>query len=145
MAVERAVVAVGAGGTSRLICAYVVRAAHDLSPAAARTYALAARLPAVLLDALLNVPYLLASARNALLPVPPRVPVAPPAPAPAPGPAAVPPQAPVAEKAQESTDSDREHSETGSEADVESNEGGYGSGVGESWISLKSRPGEPGA
>ena len=40
------------------------------------------------------------------------------------------------------TDSDKDLSETGSEADVESNEGGYGSGVGESWVSLKSRPSE---
>ena len=114
---------------------------------AAGTYAMAARLPAILLDTLINIPYLLISIRNALLPVPPRVPLPPPAPAQAP--AAAPKNAPAHSaaaaalaKSQEGTDSDREHSETGSEADVESNEGGYGSGVGESWVSLKGRPSE---
>ncbi|KAL1944414.1 hypothetical protein VTO73DRAFT_2844 [Trametes versicolor] len=42
------------------------------------------------------------------------------------------------------TDSEPEHDEAGSEADVESNEG-YGSGVGESWVSLKSKPSERGS
>ena len=111
----------------------------------ARTYALAAQLPAILLDALLNIPYILFSIRNALLPVPPRVAIPPPA---APIQPASQPPAPssaVTEKSHEGTDSDREISEAGSEADVESNEGGYGSGVGESWVSLKSKPSEAAA
>ncbi|KAI0748697.1 hypothetical protein C8Q80DRAFT_1173172 [Daedaleopsis nitida] len=112
--------------------------------AGAHTYAMASHLPSLLLDALLNVPYLLISIRNALLPIPPRVVVPPPSAAAATQP---PPLAPAAvdslkEKQQEGTDSEHEHSETGSEADVESGNEGSGSGVGESWVSLKSRPAE---
>ena len=108
---------------------------------AAHTYAFASYLPPLLLDALLNIPYFLASVRNALLPVPPRVILPPRAAAAAQPPP--PPPAPAVEKqkqqaASSGTDSEHEHehehSETGSEADVESN-----SGVGESWVSLKSR------
>ncbi|GJE96429.1 hypothetical protein PsYK624_126260 [Phanerochaete sordida] len=109
--------------------------------AGARTYALASNLPAIILDALLNLPALLLSVRNALLPVPPRLPYPPPVP-----PAAAAPPAPPAAaaapihkgKPQEEahTDSsDEVHSETGSDADVES--GAEGSGVSESWISLQ--------
>ncbi|KAI0807956.1 hypothetical protein C8Q74DRAFT_1190051 [Fomes fomentarius] len=106
--------------------------------AGAHTYALASHLPTVLLDALLNVPYLLISARNALRPVsPPRAVLPPPTPAAA-APAAPAEQQHAAEgtaaTAGTGTDSEHEHSETGSEADVESN-----SGVGESWVSLQSR------
>ncbi|KAI0332567.1 hypothetical protein GY45DRAFT_1246518 [Cubamyces sp. BRFM 1775] len=116
--------------------------------AGAGTYAFASYLPAFLLDTILNIPYLLVSIRNALLPIPPRV-ITPP-PLAATGAAAPPAQQPplvqqtIAEK-HEGTDSDPEPepehdaSEAGSEADVESNEG-YGSGVGESWVSLKSKP-----
>ncbi|KAH9900876.1 hypothetical protein C8Q73DRAFT_637494 [Cubamyces lactineus] len=118
--------------------------------AGAGTYAFASYLPAFLLDAVLNIPYLLVSIRNALLPIPPRV-IMPPPPATttaAAAPAQQPPlvQQTIAEK-HEGTDSDPEPehdaSEAGSEADVESNEG-YGSGVGESWVSLKSKPSERG-
>ena len=124
--------------------------------AAAGTYAAASRLPAIVLDAILNLPYLLISIRNALLPIAPHViapaPPLPPAPAPAPQPQ---PAAAAAtsssEKRAEGVDSEHEHeheheptsSDTGSEADVESNEG-YGSGVGESWVSLKSKAAKPG-
>lgn len=104
----------------------------------ARTYALASTLPALILDALLNLPQFLISLRNSLLPVPPPImpyplPERPVAPAPA---AAQ--RRPLAERAPPPVDSDSDHqadtsSEAGSEADVESNEG---SGVGESWISL---------
>jgi len=99
--------------------------------AGARTYGFAAGLPPLVLDALLNFPYLLISIRNALLPIPPRVahpyppPVIPPA---------------RATDIHEESDPEEHHentdvsSDVGSEADVESNEG---SGVGESWISLK--------
>ena len=137
-------VVVGAGGTSKFTDRGITpNANHD--PHTAGTYAFASYLPAFLLDAILNFPYVLASVRNALLPIPPRVIMPPPASAPA---AAAPAQQPslaqqtIAEK-HEGTDSDPEHdaSEAGSEADVESNEG-YGSGVGESWISLKSKPAE---
>ncbi len=105
---------------------------------AAHTYAFASYLPPLLLDALLNIPYFLASIRNALLPIPPRVTVPPPAAAaahpPPPPPAAVEKHPPAPSSG---TDSEPEHSETGSEADVESN-----SGVGESWVSLRSRQSE---
>ena len=113
---------------------------------AAGTYALASQLPYIVLDAILNLPYFLISIRNALLPIAPHVvPSAPaprapvPAPAPAPKQPGVPPAA-TSEKTTEGTDSEHEHnsSDTGNEADVESNEG-YGSGVGESWVSLKSK------
>ena len=124
--------------------------------AAAGTYAAASRLPAIVLDAILNLPYLLISIRNALLPIAPHViapaPPAPPAPAPAPQPQPQPSAAAAtssSEKRAEGVDSEREHeheptsSDTGSEADVESNEG-YGSGVGEWWVSLKSKAEKPG-
>lgn len=101
-----------------------------------------------LLDALLNAPYIIVSARNALLPIPPRAigslpPVANAA-TPAPPPVQQQPviQQTIPEKHEGlGTDSEPEHDEAGSEADVESNEG-YGSGVGESWVSLKSKPSE---
>ncbi|PIL24462.1 hypothetical protein GSI_14216 [Ganoderma sinense ZZ0214-1] len=122
--------------------------------AGAGTYAAAAELPAILLDAILNLPYFLISIRNALLPIAPHViapaPPARPAPTSAPAPqpsaaAASASSASASEKLAEGADSEHEHehelnsSDTGSEADVESNEGGYGSGVGESWVSLKSK------
>ncbi|KAI0361858.1 hypothetical protein OH77DRAFT_1440854 [Trametes cingulata] len=128
----------------------LVRGDRIVVGAGAGTYALASHLPAFLLDALLNIPYIIVSIRNALLPIPPRLPPASTtslAPAPPQQPAQQQPpvaQQTIAEK-QEGTDSgsdpEREASEAGSEADVESNEG-YASGVGESWVSLKSKPGE---
>ncbi|KII89116.1 hypothetical protein PLICRDRAFT_175346 [Plicaturopsis crispa FD-325 SS-3] len=94
--------------------------------AGARTYALASFLPASILDILINVSYLLASVRNGLSTVKPRV--AQPYPPP------LPPAAPAIAPGTESLPaSDHEHSETGSEADVESNSG-YGSGVESSWV-----------
>ncbi|KAI0780424.1 hypothetical protein BD413DRAFT_488945 [Trametes elegans] len=125
----------------------LVRGDRIVIGAGAGTYALASYLPAFLLDALLNIPYILVSARNALLPIPPRVTTsvapAPPAPAQPRQPLAIQPAIP---EKHEGTDSDpeRDASEAGSEADVESNEG-YGSGVGESWVSLKSKQGERGS
>ncbi|CDO77931.1 hypothetical protein BN946_scf184679.g10 [Trametes cinnabarina] len=119
--------------------------------AGAGTYAFASYLPAFLLDTLLNIPYILVSLRNALLPIQPHVimptpaaataSIAPAPPAPTAQPLVV--QQTIPEKPEGGTDSDpeREASEAGSEADVESNEG-YGSGVGESWVSLKSKPSE---
>ncbi|GBE81750.1 predicted protein [Sparassis crispa] len=110
----------------------------------AGTYTLASQLPALVLDALLNIPHFLVSIRNALLPVPPRV--APDPSVPPVVPATVPPTAAVKKPETEESpfSSDQEHlhdhelSETGSEADVESNEGDA-SGVGESWVSLKGK------
>ncbi|OJT14100.1 hypothetical protein TRAPUB_9352 [Trametes pubescens] len=134
-------VVVGAGGTysetwSGLLDSDNMRVAG--------TYALASYLPAFLLDVLLNVPYIIVSIRNAVLPIPPRVigPLPPTASAarPAPPPAQQQPiiQQTIPEKHEgPGTDSEPEHDEAGSDADVESNEG-YGSGVGESWVSLKS-------
>ncbi|KAI0672714.1 hypothetical protein C8Q78DRAFT_990143 [Trametes maxima] len=111
--------------------------------AGAGTYAFASYLPSSVLDALLDIPYALAAIRNALLPVPPRVTLPPPVGlAAAPAPALQPPvvRQTIPEKP-EGAGTDSEHDASGSEADVESNEG-YGSGVGESWVSLKSRPGD---
>ena len=101
----------------------------------ARTYALASNLPALVLDALLSLPARLLALRNALLPVPPRLPYPPPVP---PATAAAPTAASAPPKQPEETPVDSENealSDTGSDADVES--GAEGSGVGESWISLK--------
>lgn len=106
--------------------------------AGAGTYAATSHLPAILLDAILNLPYFIISIRNALLPIAPHAiaagPPAPPAPAPAPQPAAA-ASTSTSEKQAEGADSEHEinSSDTGSEADVESNEGG------ESWVSLKSK------
>ncbi|KAI0374661.1 hypothetical protein BV20DRAFT_935214 [Pilatotrama ljubarskyi] len=122
----------------------LVRGDRIVVGAGAGTYAFASHLPAFLLDALLNIPYVIVSIRNALLPIPPRIPSAATTSL-APAPPAAPPaqQPPVAQQTipekLEGTDSGSEPSEAGSEADVESNEG-YGSGVGESWVSLKSKP-----
>jgi len=105
-------------------------------------------LPGAMLDIIISIPYFLLSTHKALsrnratactsasaatreLP-----------PAPAPLPAPTPPEAPAA-VAKETTDSapssehEREASENGSEADVESNDG---AGVSESWVSLKPDP-----
>ncbi|KAI0723722.1 hypothetical protein C8T65DRAFT_564061 [Cerioporus squamosus] len=116
-----------------------VRGDRIVVGAGAHTYAFASYLPPLLLDALLNVPYFLASIRNALLPIPPRAILPPPAAAAAQPPPPPPPTIVVEKQSEPSsgTDSEPEHSETGSEADVESN-----SGVGESWVSLKSRQSE---
>ena len=130
-------VTVGAGGTIGVV---TFPLEDDHSPfVTAGTYSFASHLPGLLLDALLNIPHLLISIRNALLPVPPRVALPYPPPVP-PGRAS---SSTLRHSVQEESfvDSDperrdNEHSETGSEADVESNEG-YGSGVGESWIRLK--------
>lgn len=143
-------VVVGAGGTYHLRPLPSFERCNADYMRTAGTYALASYLPAFLLDALLNVPYIIVSIRNALLPIPPRVigalPPVTTAAAPAPPPAQQHQQQPIvqqtiAEKPEgPGTDSEPEHdaSEAGSEADVESNEG-YGSGVGESWVSLKSK------
>ena len=111
----------------------------------ATTYMMASYLPTSILDVILNLPHFLLSVRNALLPVPPRIalPSERGVPFPVPAAAATAPRdatAPVqAEK--QGTDSsanvsDLDISETGSEVDVESN---AGEGVGDSWVSLKSK------
>ncbi|THH17127.1 hypothetical protein EW146_g3643 [Bondarzewia mesenterica] len=116
----------------------------------AMTYAMASYFPTSILDIVLNLPHFLLSVRNALLPVPPRVtvpsslqaaappvppapaPTSAPVPAPAPAPAAATVTAPknldpVGEKEGEDSAATSEQeldiSETGSEADVESNAG----------------------
>jgi len=97
--------------------------------AGAATYRCASHLPAWILDGILNIPHLLISIRNALLPVPPALPPA----------ETNSPPTPPTEQLQLQTDDvtfdrDVEHSEIGSEAEV-------ASGLGEeppnnSWISL---------
>jgi hypothetical protein len=107
----------------------------------ARTYALASNLPSLVLDALLSLPALLVSVRNSLLPIPPHLPYLPPVPPPTPSTSKATVNAFPAQPAQKPADdspadSDPEVlSDTGSDADVES--GAEGSGVGESWISLR--------
>ncbi|KAI0312381.1 hypothetical protein OF83DRAFT_1067259 [Amylostereum chailletii] len=109
--------------------------------AGATTYSLASYLPRATLDAILNLPYLLLSIRNTLLPIPPRVISSGPRSLPTASPAAPVTPGPASTTAQDSPPtSDQDHdSENGSEADVESN-GGDGVGVGESWVSLKDKP-----
>lgn len=106
---------------------------------------LASALPSLILDGLLNLPQALMSFRNSMIPTPPppALPYPPPDPpvaAPAPAPSLT-ERRPLSERTTAPIDSDSDQhadsSETGSEADVESNEGGYGSGVSESWISLQ--------
>ena len=111
----------------------------------ARTYEAASRLPALILDTLLSLPHFLISIRNALIPIQPHiqlpeekqeVPLVAPVPRPA--------QQPRLALEDSPATSDQEvhdvHSDHGSEADVESNEG---SGVGESWVSLKENEHSP--
>ncbi|KAJ7510173.1 hypothetical protein B0H11DRAFT_1790392 [Mycena galericulata] len=97
--------------------------------AGASTYKFASFLPPLLLDTLLNIPHFLISVRNAFLPVqpfvrhPPSLPV---------HRAPVPSLEPTRN---EEDESGNDLSETGSEADVESNSGD-GGGVG-GWVSLQ--------
>jgi hypothetical protein len=117
---------VGAGGNYP--SSAVVRYPNSVLILTAATYRCASHLPAWILDAVLNIPHLLISIRNRLLPVPPALP-----PTDTSSPR-VPPTAQL--QADDATTFDREvdHSEVGSEAEVES-------GLGEeppnnSWISL---------
>jgi len=105
---------------------------------------IASHLPGALLDIIINIPYFLLSTHKVLTrtratasstsTAAPKLP-----PAPAPPPVPTPSEAP-ATVTKESTDSapssehEREASENGSEADVESNDG---AGVSESWVSLR--------
>ncbi|KAJ7827489.1 hypothetical protein B0H14DRAFT_2814477 [Mycena olivaceomarginata] len=97
--------------------------------AGASTYKFASFLPPLLLDTLINIPHFLISVRNRLLPVQPFVRHPPP----------LPPieraQPPPAAAQSEEEESGNDLSETGSEADIESNSGD-GGGVG-TWVNLK--------
>jgi len=92
----------------------------------ANTYGMASHLPTVLLDTILNIPHMLVSIRNKLLPVPP--------PPPPPPPPAI--QSLGAAKGDNDKENGKDGSEVGSEADVESN-AGDGRSVDSSWVSLK--------
>ncbi|KAJ7721544.1 hypothetical protein DFH07DRAFT_946852 [Mycena maculata] len=97
--------------------------------AGASTYKLASFLPPLLLDTLINIPHFLISLRNSLLPVQPFVRLPPPLPPVRPA------QAPLEAARTEEDESGNDVSETGSEADVESNSGdGVRAG---GWVSLK--------
>ncbi|KAJ6525759.1 hypothetical protein B0H19DRAFT_1385952 [Mycena capillaripes] len=104
--------------------------------AGASTYKFASFLPPLLLDTLISIPHFLISLRNALLPVQPHI--------------RPPPSLPPVQHAQdpptaarnEEDESGNDLSETGSEADVESNPGD-GTGV-DSWVSLKRNQGDIG-
>lgn len=125
----------------------------------AGTYTFASFLPPVLLDGLLSLPHILVGIRDRLLPVPPAQVYPAPAPPPpasasesktlpptptssmvlhrSPRPLPTIPQA--TPPAEPQSDAEDGH-ETGSEADVESNEGDVeSSGVGSSWVSLGPR------
>jgi hypothetical protein len=103
-------------------------------------------LPGAVLDIIISIPYLLLSSHKALSQrtrePPAAVKAPPPAPAFVPRTAPVPPGVPTSE-VKETTDSaqtsehERDTSENGSEADVESNDG---AGVSESWVSLGPHP-----
>jgi hypothetical protein len=86
----------------------------------AHTYGVASHLPTVLLDTILNIPHMLVSIRNKLLPVPPP-----------------PPPPPPATVKRDDQENGKDGSELGSEADVESNYAGDGPSVDSSWVSLK--------
>ncbi|KAJ7286149.1 hypothetical protein C8J57DRAFT_658689 [Mycena rebaudengoi] len=103
--------------------------------AGASTYKFASFLPSLFLDTLISIPHFLISVRNALLPVQPFIRHPPPLPSAQRAPA--PPAEPVRSDEDESGN-DLSQSETGSEADVESNSGDA-TGVG-SWVSLKKDP-----
>ncbi len=122
------------------VCKYVnIIADFRCSCIVVWTYAIASKLPTTILDGLLTFPHILLSVRNTLFgrnalpyPPPPVVPSTTRIPA-----AAHPRQQPPA--IDPAGESDAEHetlSQNGSDADVESSSG-YGSGVGESWISLQ--------
>ncbi|KAI1791659.1 hypothetical protein LXA43DRAFT_1094278 [Ganoderma leucocontextum] len=95
--------------------------------------------PSLLPQGLISIPNTLVPIASHVIAAPPVSPALVPGPAPQPTAAAA-----CSEKQAEGTDSDHEpnSSDTGSEADVESNEG-YGSGVGESRVSLKSKASRP--
>ncbi|KAJ7221046.1 hypothetical protein B0H12DRAFT_1151998 [Mycena haematopus] len=97
--------------------------------AGANTYKFASFLPPLLLDTLINIPHFLISVRNALLPVQPFIRHPPPLP-----PVERAPE-PLAAARSEGDESSNDLSETGSEADIESNSGD-GAGVG-TWVNLK--------
>ncbi|KAF9267632.1 hypothetical protein L218DRAFT_954823 [Marasmius fiardii PR-910] len=103
--------------------------------AGARTYRLASHLPTLLLDTILNIPHFLISIRNTLLPSQPFV-----LPRPVMKPRAdtITVASPGRRLDEDSgSGHEVEHSETGSEADVESISSGDGSGVDSSWVSLR--------
>ncbi|EPQ57977.1 hypothetical protein GLOTRDRAFT_136789 [Gloeophyllum trabeum ATCC 11539] len=114
--------------------------------AGARTYALASYLPTLILDGLLNLPHFLLSIRNALVPVPPRVPLPNSAAAESTMPPPVPPQTEVKAASDYSAPSsegehrDRRDNDSASEADVESN--ADTGGVSESWVNLQDKTSE---
>ncbi|KAI0256877.1 hypothetical protein BJV78DRAFT_1167642 [Lactifluus subvellereus] len=104
------------------------------------TSSIVSHLPGTVLDIIINIPYLIHSIHKAVSQArAAAVPELPLPPAPAPLPAPIPPEIP-ASVGKETTDSaqtsehERDASENGSEADVESNDG---AGVTESWVSLK--------
>ena len=122
---------VGAGGEhdifkqsiAALICLFSVPA---------KTYRIASRLPSVVLETLLNIPYFLISLRNRLLPTQPFI---------NPEPTSIPTRVVPKSDANNSpepgqTESGRDISETSSEVDVESNLSETG---GSTWIRLKTQ------
>jgi hypothetical protein len=106
----------------------------------ANTYRVASHLPSLILDSLLNIPHILISIRNRILPVEPFFRRAPDLPQPPP----VTPRCATAANTDEGhgqDESGNERSETSSEADVESN----ASESVDSWISLHGAQGSEGS
>ena len=126
--------AVGAGGNLHFTFLGAIGYAHLLF-ITARTYTYASYLPSKVLNALLGVPHFLVSIRNSFLPRPPTVGQ----PQPSSQPPVVHPQpaAPAGADVSKAADELSEHgasaSDTGSEADVESNFSDH-EGIGSSWI-----------
>jgi hypothetical protein len=125
--------AVGAGGKSHLTSHHRVNSVLIICASPARTYTYASYLPSKVLNTLLAIPHFLVAIRNSLLPSPPQ-PSPPPQPVgpPPPAVATAPPAPNVTNSAEELSEHETSASETGSEADVESNSGHEG--VGSSWI-----------
>ncbi|KAL1732465.1 hypothetical protein EV714DRAFT_206608 [Schizophyllum commune] len=109
--------------------------------AGSTTYRLASHLPTSLLDTLLNFPYYLIAVRNALLPAQPFV-IPPTDVEELPLPAATAAGAHKQTTSENDESSGNERSETGSDADVESNNTGDASSVDHSWISLNTSHGD---
>jgi hypothetical protein len=126
---------IGAGGKHDAINV-TMRTAHGHFTFSANTYRIASHLPTLILDGLLNIPHILISIRNRILPVEPfrrdpDFPLPPP----------VTPRRPTAannNEGQEHDENGSERSETNSEVDVESN----ASESVDSWISLHGAQGE---
>ena len=123
--------AIGAGGKFFIIHNTTMFGVYSgLTWFPAGTYTMASYLPSYILNTLLAIPHFLISARNALLPITPQPFLPPQPPVASPVVTTTSPAIEVTEPTEEQELSEHEASDTGSEADAESNS----SGVESSWI-----------